>query len=143
MHDLDRFVSAQAYLWDQAMDEVRCGRKMTHWMWFVYPQLRGLGTSDRSVFYGLTDLREATLYASHQLLGKRLIDSIRIALESDERDLTVIFGETDANKLRSCVTLFEYMKPTAPICTELLNERFGGVRDEKTLRLLNSPGQLK
>ena len=141
MHDLDRFVSAQASLWEQAMEEVRIGRKQTHWMWFVYPQLRGLGTSYRSVLYGLKGLSEADLYGSHPVLGKRLVESMQIALNSQEGDIVALFGKTDANKLRSCATLFEHVEPIAPVCTELLAHRFGGIRDERTLMLLKSQGQ--
>jgi len=102
--DLRRFVDAQRDVYDRAASELRSKRKVSHWMWFVFPQLRGLGVSEASRFYGVSGLAEATAYLEHPLLGARLREGVEILLAIDGRTAEEILGRIDAVKLRSCLT---------------------------------------
>lgn len=135
MSDLDRFVTAQdgAYRW--ALDEVRSGRKIGHWMWFVFPQLAGLGRSERARFYGLAGLDEARAYLAHPALGPRLIEISTAMLAHSGQRPESILGGIDARKLRSCATLFE-AAGGGPIFTAILEDFYGGERCPLTLTLL-------
>ena len=104
--DLDRFVTAQAVNYADALRELRAGRKETHWMWYVLPQLRGLGRSDFAHFYGLTGLEEARAYLAHPILGPRLLDCARAILSHPDRSAERIMGRVDGQKLQSTATLF-------------------------------------
>ncbi|NBU49916.1 MAG: DUF1810 family protein [Betaproteobacteria bacterium] len=136
---LDRFVQAQEGHWQAAMDEIRSGRKQTHWMWFVFPQLRGLGTSLKSRRYGIADLAEAESFAQHPVLGPRLRQAIQAVLDSPTRDLNQLFGPTDAAKFLSCLTLFESIPDMTHLCRSVLEARYGGQKDMRTLELLRAP----
>ncbi len=136
-HDLDRFVEAQADVWAQAMQEVREGRKRTHWMWFIYPQLRGLGRSATAQHYGLVDLAEARDYAKHEVLGPRLAQAIEAVLQGPERQMVSLFGPVDALKFLSCLTLFEHLPPLSVSCKSAVEAFYQGKRDRLTLELLN------
>jgi uncharacterized protein (DUF1810 family) len=104
--NLERFVTAQAPVFQTVLDELRAGRKRTHWIWFIFPQLAGLGRSPTARFYGITSLEEARAYLAHPVLGPRLDQCTRIVLESESPSLHAIFGSPDDLKLRSCMTLF-------------------------------------
>jgi uncharacterized protein (DUF1810 family) len=138
--DLDRFVKAQAPVFDTVLEELKAGRKRTHWMWFVFPQLRGLGHSSTARFYGIGSLDEARAYHAHPLLGPRLTLSTQEVLESPARSLHAILGSPDDLKFGSCMTLFEAALPKAPIFAQALDRWCAGRRDEMTLRLLSSTG---
>jgi uncharacterized protein (DUF1810 family) len=138
--DLSRFVAAQAPVYEQALAELRRGRKESHWMWFVFPQLAGLGRSPTALFYAIPSLDEARLYLAHDLLGPRLVECTRIVLGHRGASAEAIFGAVDAMKLRSSMTLFEAAGGQEPFA-EALHLFFGGVRDPATLALLGRPGE--
>ncbi|HEX5184110.1 MAG TPA: DUF1810 domain-containing protein [Allosphingosinicella sp.] len=136
--NLARFVDAQAPVYARALAELRGGRKKSHWMWFVFPQLAGLGHSDRALFYAIGSRDEARAYLIHPLLGPRLAECTEAALLHSGRGAEAIFGPVDAMKFRSSMTLFEAAaqdKRTGTFAAAL-DSFFGGVRDAVTLGLL-------
>jgi len=135
--DAQTFIAAQDAVWPEVLAELSTGRKASHWMWFVFPQLGALGRSAMARRFGLADAAEARAYAAHPVLGQRLIAALQAAQDSPETDPVAIFGTVDAMKLRSCLTLFaEAADDPAPYIAGL--ERFfGGERDAATLRLLS------
>lgn len=133
---LARFLDAQARDYEQAMSEIRRGRKQSHWMWYVFPQLVGLGASPTSVFYAIKTVDEARAYLAHPVLGTRLVSSMRAVLGVDGRSALQIFGSPDDMKLRSCATLFASISPDGSVFAQVLDRYFDGQADEKTLRLL-------
>lgn len=135
-HDLKRFVQAQVGIYEQALAEIQAGRKRSHWMWFIFPQLDGLGFSSMSRRYSIKSLKEADSYLRHPLLGPRLIESAGAALGVEGRSALDIFGSPDDMKLRSCATLFAQISPAGSVFHQLLDLYFGGQRDDQTLRLL-------
>lgn len=134
--ELKRFLDAQNQVYLKALAEIQSGRKTSHWMWFVFPQLLGLGYSEMSKFYGIRDLEEATHYLSHPVLGKHLIEITTAVLESDEKSVAALFGSPDDLKLQSCMTLFASIHPTDPLFEKVLAKYFDGVSDTVTLQLL-------
>jgi uncharacterized protein (DUF1810 family) len=137
--DLARFVAAQAPIHAQALAELRRGRKQSHWMWFVFPQLAGLGHSPMARRYAIGSRAEARAYLAHPLLGPRLAECTRAALAHPDIGAEAIFGQVDAMKLRSSMTLFEAAGGQEPF-VEALHLFFGGVRDAATLALLDRAG---
>ncbi|HTT31236.1 MAG TPA: DUF1810 domain-containing protein [Solirubrobacteraceae bacterium] len=137
-YGLERFVAAQNEdaTYDAAVDELRGGRKRSHWMWFVFPQIAGLGQTPTSRRFAISSLDEARAYLAHPVLGPRLIDAARIVAELERRTAEEIFGGIDAMKLRSSMTLFAYADSANPIFGQVLEAYFGGVPDEATERLL-------
>jgi len=137
-HGLERFVSAQdrADTFATAVAELRTGRKRSHWMWFVFPQIAGLGHSPMSQTYAIASLEEARAYLAHDVLGPRLIVCARILCDLEGRTAQDIFGGIDAIKLRSSMTLFAYADSANPIFGQVLDAYFGGVPDDATERLL-------
>ena len=136
-HDLDRFVTAQAPVIDEVREELRAGRKRSHWMWFVFPQLKGLGMSSTARHHGIASVAEARAYLAHPVLGPRLREccEILLALPSD-RSAYAIFGSPDDLKLRSCLTLFSQAAPEDDLFRRGLERFYGGQPDERTLALL-------
>jgi uncharacterized protein (DUF1810 family) len=144
MLTLDRFLEAQEGVWEGALAELTVGEKQTHWIWFIFPQLYGLGVSGKSVYYGIRGLEEALQYAEHPVLGPRLVRCIEAVLQSPQGDVVKLMGKLDAAKLRSCLTLFEQCPPTREWCTRALQERYAGERDPSTVALLSrQPGGQK
>jgi len=137
-HDLFRFVQAQDDCYDQALAEIRSGHKRTHWMWFIFPQLDGLGASSMSRLYAIKSLAEAQAYLDHATLGPRLIACCEAALRLQGRSAREIFGSPDDMKLKSCATLFERVAPPGSAFSRLLDKYFDGQRDDATLRLLGA-----
>ncbi len=137
-YGLERFVSAQnqADTFATAAAELRAGAKRSHWMWFVFPQIAGLGQSPTSRRYAIASLDEARAYMAHPVLGPRLIDCARILCELGGRTAQDVFGGIDAIKLRSSMTLFARAAPDNPVFEQVLTAYFGGVPDEATDRLL-------
>ncbi len=131
--DLARFVDAQAAAMDAVLSELRAGQKTSHWMWFVFPQLRGLGRSAMATRYGIASLAEAKAYLAHPVLGPRLRACVALVLAAG-RPAFDIFGEPDTSKLRSCLTLFEAAGEVA--FGAALDRLFDGARDPATIRLL-------
>ena len=137
--DLDRFVMAQAPLYDIALAELIGGRKLTHWMWFVFPQLRGLGRSSMAHRYGIGSLAEAQAYLAHPVLGMRLKESVTAVLDCGETDPNLIFGSPDDVKFISSMTLFSRAAgEDETVFSEALAKFSGGGSDERTLTLLAS-----
>lgn len=138
-YELARFVQAQEGVYPQALAELKSGRKRSHWMWFVFPQFQGLGSSSTSRRYAIKSLAEAQAYLAHPVLGPRLQASCEAVLAVRGRSVHDIFGSPDDMKLKSCATLFERVAPPASVFARLLDACFGGQRDEATLRLLGAP----
>ena len=136
--ELDHFLDAQDAIWPSVTAELSDGEKRTHWMWFVFPVLTGIGQSPMAMFYSLRDEDEALSYARHPVLGPRLADCFRLVL-SHETPPEAMLGDTDAYKLRACATLFEAAMPTWPVFARTLDTRFGGQRCTKTQRLMRTP----
>ena len=137
-YNRDRFLKSQEESYDTALDEVKAGRKRSHWIWFIFPQLAGLGQSPTSQFYGIKSLEEAAAYLRHPILGGRLHESLKTLQTLEEVNADRVFGELDAIKLRSSLTLFAEADPADPIVEAALDRWFGGRRDEKTLQLLQT-----
>lgn len=135
MGDLRRFVEAQTPAYDRVLAELRAGRKQSHWMWFVFPQLKALGHSSMAQFYGLHDLNEAKSYWDHAVLGPRLAECVRAALSIQTRTAHDIFGSPDDLKFCSCLTLFE-LASADPCFGEALDLFYAGRRDELTRTLV-------
>lgn len=134
--DLERFVVAQDETYPQVLRELRAGRKESHWMWFVFPQIAGLGRSATARYYAIGDLAEARAYLAHPVLGPRLVDCARIVVAwTGRRSARWIFGDVDAVKLRSSTTLFEVAEGD-PVFGAILDAHYEGVRDTATLALL-------
>ena len=131
-HDLQRFVDAQSQTYDQALAELRAGRKRTHWMWFVFPQIAGLGGSGMAQRFAIGDLAEAKAYLSHPVLGRRLVECAKALTALDTEDAVEVFGPIDAIKLRSSMTLFAAAAPDEPVFREVLDHYFGGRDDDAT-----------
>jgi uncharacterized protein (DUF1810 family) len=136
-YDLDRFVAAQQGVYDQALAELQAGRKQSHWMWFVFPQLAGLGRSPTAAFYAMASADEAHAYLAHPLLGPRLRECAGAVLTHRGGSAEAIFGVVDAMKLRSSMTLFEAVSEEPAPFRAVLDTFFSGVRDRATLDLLH------
>jgi uncharacterized protein (DUF1810 family) len=130
--DLQRFLDAQAHTYDQALAELRAGEKRTHWMWFVFPQIAGLGRSGMAQRFAIPGLPEARAYLSHPTLGRRLVESARALTALDTADPVEVLGETDAQKLQSSMTLFAHAAPDEPVFREVLDHYFHGAEDDAT-----------
>jgi len=135
-YELRRFVEAQARFYDRALAEIKSGFKRSHWMWYVFPQVAGLGFSSTSQHYAIKSVDEAKAYLAHPLLGPRLVECVEAALAVEGRTAYEIFGPPDDMKLRSCATLFTCVSPAGSPFEKLLDKYFHGKRDEKTLELL-------
>ena len=130
--DLRRFVDAQAHTYDQALAELRAGEKRTHWMWFVFPQIAGLGHSGMAQRFAISGLEEARAYVAHPTLGRRLVESARALTDLDTADADRVLGPVDAQKLRSSMTLFARAAPDEPVFREVLDHYFDGTEDDAT-----------
>ena len=135
--NLERFVEAQSKHYSYALAELRAGKKQTHWIWYVLPQLRGLGLSSRAVFYGIGSAQEAEAYLRHPVLGPRLRECVAAMIALDGVDAVQVLGQTDAVKFRSCLTLFRWVDPTDAIFGEALDKFFSGKPDDASLALLS------
>jgi uncharacterized protein (DUF1810 family) len=135
-YDLDRFVSAQKPLYPRVLRELRAGDKESHWMWFVFPRIAGLGRSLTSVRYAIVSLDEAKAYLAHPVLGPRLRECAKLALETEGRAAREIFGPVDEMKFRSSMTLFMKAAPDEALFAECLKKFFGGHADPATLEIL-------
>ena len=133
---LERFVKAQKYDYDTALREIRSGRKRSHWMWYIFPQLQGLGYSSTAQYYGIRDLEEAQDYMEHPVLGPRLVEISEALLVLDTSDASAVMGYPDDLKLRSSMTLFELAAPEQPVFSRVLEKYYSGHRDRHTLELL-------
>ena len=132
---LERFVKAQKYDYDTALREIRSGRKRSHWMWYVFPQLQGLGFSSTAQYYGIRDLEEAQDYMEHPVLGARLVEISEALLTLDTADPSAVMGYPDDLKLRSSMTLFSLAEPECTVFRDVLDKFYGGREDERTIDL--------
>jgi uncharacterized protein (DUF1810 family) len=132
---LQRFVDAQEAVYEQALGELRAGRKRTHWMWFVFPQIAGLGLSPTAAFYAIADLAEARAYCEHPLLGERLRECAQALLEVPGRCAHEILGSPDDLKLRSSMTLFALVAGQSSVFQRVLDRYYDGAADPRTLDL--------
>ena len=135
-YDLGRFVQAQLGDYEQALSEIASGRKRTHWMWYIFPQLDGLAFSPTSKHYAIKSVEEARAYLEHPVLGPRLLACAEAAVSVEGRSAVDIFGSPDDLKLKSCATLFAWVSPPGSVFERLLQKYFEGAADDKTLRLL-------
>ena len=136
-YNLERFVEAQQSDYAIALSEIKAGRKQSHWMWYVFPQVLGLGYTSTSITYGISNLDEAAAYLDHEILGKRLIEISNALLMLETNDAHKVFGSPDNMKLRSSMTLFSLVPGADKVFEEVLDKFFNGRKDERTLQLLN------
>lgn len=138
-NDLTRFLDAQNKLYLTAYSELKKGKKETHWMWFIFPQLKGLGKSTIAKYYALADLKEAEDFLNHPVLAKHLIEICNVLLEYKTKSIEAILGELDARKLRSSMTLFSQVQNADPVFQEILDVFFSGYSDPLTLSRTELP----
>ena len=137
---IDRFIEPQKASYTIALEEIQNGRKVSHWMWYIFPQLRGLGQSNVAWYYGIEDLSEAKAYLAHPVLGQRLREITQAALDLSETDPMKVFGWPDNMKFRSCMTLFAQVSED-DLYVRALDKFFGGQEDDLTLKLLKQKGK--
>jgi uncharacterized protein (DUF1810 family) len=137
-NELIRFLDAQNQVYLKALSEIKNGKKETHWMWYIFPQIKGLGSSETAKYYAIKDLEEATAYLEHPILGKHLIEITEEVLNLNGKTATQIFGTPDDMKLRSCMTLFANVNNANPIFQKVTDRYFNGLPDDRTLQLINS-----
>ena len=135
-HNLNRFVEAQEPIYNQALAELKSGRKRSHWMWFIFPQIDGLGLSTTAKQYSIKNLREAEAYLKHPVLGKRLLECCEAILSVQKKSAFEILGSPDDLKLCSCVTLFGCVSEAGSLFERVLEKYYLGKQDENTLRLI-------
>ena len=140
INSLDRFIAAQEKSYEPALSEIKRGKKRSHWMWYIFPQLRGLGKSEMAYVFGISGLEEAKAYLGHPVLSARLIEISEALLEHKDKSAYWIFGEIDGMKLKSSMTLFAYVSEEGSVFHRVLDAFFGGERDGETLMLLGVPG---
>jgi uncharacterized protein (DUF1810 family) len=141
-YELERFVEAQDHKYDEALSELRAGRKRSHWMWFVFPQIAGLGRSSTAQRFAISGLEEARAYLDHPVLGPRLLESCRAMQALPTSDPEDVLGGIDALKLHSSMTLFARARPQEPLFAEVLQQWYGGEFDDSTDLILAGDDRL-
>ncbi len=136
IYNLDRFLKMQEMKYTWALKEIINGRKESHWIWFIFPQLRALGKSQMALYYGIEDLREAKAYIEHPVLGSRLRDISAVLLTLDTNDPLAVMGHPDHLKLCSCMTLFMHATEDSWVFKAVLEKYYGGEPDRRTLEIL-------
>lgn len=136
INSLERFLEAQEHKYDIALKEIRAGKKRTHWMWYIFPQLRGLGRSQMAYTYGVNGIEEARKYLAHPILSARLIEITEALLEHKNKPAYKILGDIDDMKLKSCMTLFSLISENGSVFHQALNYFFDGKQDLNTLNLI-------
>jgi uncharacterized protein (DUF1810 family) len=136
--DLHRFTNAQERIYNSVIAELKSGQKRSHWMWYIFPQIEGLGHSSTSKYYAIKSMEEARQYYTHPVLGRRLLECAEVLLGVEERSISEIFGYPDDLKLKSSMTLFASVADTNSVFVRVLDRYFHGERDAMTLRLLES-----
>jgi Uncharacterized conserved protein len=136
-HNLERFISAQQSAYQTALTELKAGQKQSHWMWYIFPQILGLGYTEMSKKYAIIDLNEATEYLRHRILGPRLILLCHVLLSLKTNDAHKVFGSPDDLKLKSSMTLFSQVQFADPVFELVLDKFFNGLKDHITLRILD------
>ncbi len=135
-YNLEKFIEAQKADYAVALAEIKRGKKQSHWMWYIFPQIEGLGFSSTSKYYAIKNLDEAAAYLKHEILGKRLIEITGVLLLLETNDAHKIFGSPDDLKLKSSMTLFAAVPDTDKVFEMVLEKFFNGAKDNKTLQLL-------
>ncbi len=138
MNDLERFVEAQQNIYQQVLKELRNGKKTSHWMWFIFPQIEGLGYSSTAKYYSIKNIKEAKEYLAHPVLGSRLLECFNILLNIKNKTADDIFGYPDNLKLKSCITLFHFISPQENVFEKALQKYFFGGQDEKTISIVQN-----
>jgi len=136
--NLQRFLDAQQRSYETALAEIRQGKKRSHWMWYIFPQIQGLGFSETSRYYAIKDIAEAIDYLDHPVLGNRLITISRSLMQLTNQTAYQVFGSPDDMKLHSCMTLFTSLPGADPVFRQVLDKYFAGQPDKKTLQILES-----
>ena len=136
---LERFVEAQQRDYQIALTEIKDGKKRSHWMWYIFPQIKGLGSTPTSKFYAIKNKEEASAFLQHSILGVRLIEINKELLKLESNDAHEIFGSPDDLKLKSSMTLFSSLHAADPVFQLVLDKFFNGKKDEKTLRIIEVP----
>jgi len=142
MTDLQKFIDAQDYgysfgeTYQTAFSEMKQGEKISHWIWYVFPQIQGLGLSGTTAYFSIKDIEEASDYYAHPVLGRRLIEITKTLLDIDNDDPMTVFGYPDAYKIRSCMTLFKHTAPEQELFQQVLNKFCRGTEDDKTVKIL-------
>ena len=137
-NNISRFLSAQQNIYTHVLKELQNGNKTTHWMWFIFPQIEGLGNSQTAKYYSITTIEEAKEYLMHPILGKRLLECTNIIAGIENKTADEIFGSIDTMKLRSCMTLFNFISPEQKVFYDVLKKYFNGEEDEQTLSILKN-----
>ncbi len=142
MSNLNRFIEAQEEAYPRALNEIKNGMKQTHWMWYIFPQISGLGMSTISTYYAISDLDEARAYLEDEVLGNRLREISLELLKLETRDPVLVFGWVDALKLNSSMTLFDYVNEGSDngVFQEVIDKYFDGRKDEATLKICQEMG---
>lgn len=136
--NLNRFLEAQESTYQYALAEIKNGQKESHWMWFIFPQIAGLGFTDFNIFYAIKNIEEAQAYYNHPILGKRLIEISKAMHQVQNKTALEILGKPDTRKLKSCMTLFTQLPNASPVFQQVLNKFYNGELDKKTLDILPS-----
>lgn len=136
-YNLERFTEAQQKDYATALSEIKKGQKQSHWMWYIFPQVLGLGYTSTSMKFGIKDLNEAQAYLQHEILGKRLVEISNVLLKLESNDALKVFGRPDNMKLKSSMTLFSLVDGADGVFQKVLDKFFNGKKDDKTLQLLN------
>jgi uncharacterized protein (DUF1810 family) len=136
--NLQKFLDAQQKHFEPALSEIQNGKKQSHWMWFIFPQIRGLGFSETSKYYAIRDKQEAEAFLKHPVLGKRLTAICHALLEQPDHNANRIFGSPDDLKLKSSMTLFASAHNTDPVFQSVLDKFFGGAMDKRTLEIIQA-----
>lgn len=134
--DLERFLVAQAHIYPYALSEIKNGHKRSHWIWFIFPQIQGLGYSVKAQYYAIKNIEEAKAYLTHPILSKRLIEISNALLAVPTNDVREVMGYPDDLKLKSCMTLFSIVSVN-PIFQQVLDKFFNGEMDEQTILIIN------
>ncbi len=137
-YNFERFLTAQEKTYLIALSEIKNGRKQSHWMWYIFPQIKGLGFSDTSKFYAINNREEAIQFMEHTVLGSRLLEISNEMLKVTGKSVHQIFGSPDDIKLQSCMTLFGSLANANPVFQSVLNKYFNGTKDDKTFQLVNT-----
>lgn len=135
MENINRFIEAQKYDYDVALSEVKNGKKINHWMWYIFPQIKGLGKSEMAKYYGITDLEEAREYLNNKILGTRLIEISNELLKLNTNNPIEVFGYIDSMKLKSCMTLFDYISNNDSVFCKVLEKFYNKERDINTINI--------
>ena len=138
-YNLERFLSAHEYSYEQALAEIKSGYKRSHWMWYIFPQIDGLGFSSTAQYYAIKNLEEAKAYLNHPVLRTHLLEISEALLCHTDKSAPQILGGIDAMKLHSCMTLFHIVEPENRVFTQVIQQFFNNQLDQNTIRILKSP----